>query len=429
MRARTVAAVLVLCGALVTVAAVGFGTTMASGDLTEQWVSETARDTEFNHHAVGVGPNGDVVVAPVAELPRDEIEMTDTSCALVRLDPADGETTWRTGVPAEDCFTHALTEPEIGDVDGDGTLEVLVSTTEHALVAYSATDGDEEWRVPLSNYGYGRPTIGNVTAAPGPEVVTSDITGGLVVAHGNGTVAWRANLSATGLSVRSVWTAPTVGDMDADGDPEVLVGTDGGTVLLAADGTVEWTRADGAEYLATAQVDDDPATEVFTAAAGAVRAYDGTGDREWTRSLTNARIRTVGDADGDGAAELFAGRPDGAVVALDAATGDTEWTTTVDTGDATVASPVLGDLTGDGDTELVVAARTGTVAVLDPASGAELAAYERSVPVFTFPTLADVDGDDGAEILVRYGDGRVVALDYAAPAGGSLRLGQHARTT
>lgn len=34
--------------------------------LTETWVSDTARENEVNHHAVGVGPEGGVV-APVAE--------------------------------------------------------------------------------------------------------------------------------------------------------------------------------------------------------------------------------------------------------------------------------------------------------------------------------------------------------------------------
>ena len=55
---------------------------------------------------------------------------------------------------------------------------------------------------------------------------------------------------------------------------------------------------------------------------------------------------------------------------------------------------------------------SGTVAVLDPNTGAELALYERTVPVWTFPTVHDIDDDGAAEILVRYGDGRVVALEY-----------------
>lgn len=410
MRPRTAALlvgfVVVLGGLLV----YGLGVSSSGGDLVVVWVSDTPRDNEVNHHAVGVGPDGRVIVAPVAAVPYGDTRITDTSCALVRLAPRDGAVVWRTGIPADDCFTHALTQPAIEDVDGDGRLEVVASTTEDALVAYGARTGGEEWRVPLTTYGYGRPTVANVTPDPGLEVVTSDIDGNVVVARGNGSVAWRVALNAT------VWEAPIVADFDADGRPEVLVGTNRGPVLLTAGGDVAWRRGGGATYTATAQADDDPAVEAFTAGTSAVRAYDGdSGAREWMRSITAGRIRETTDGDGDGRVELYVGRADGEVLALDVRSGETEWSTTISRGDdATVPPPTLGDVNGDGRPEVVAVANDGTVAVLDAGSGAELAAYERSVPVWTFATPVDIDGDGRAEILVRYGDGRVVALDYAS---------------
>jgi len=146
-----------ISGVLVALALVGLGFS-SGGELTERWVSETPRDNEVNHHAVGVGPEGKVIVAPVAEVPNSDIPLTDTSCALVRLTPENGSSLWRTGMPSDDCFTHALTEPAIEDVDSDGELEVIVSSTEDAVIAYSAESGTEKWRAPLHTYGYGRPT-------------------------------------------------------------------------------------------------------------------------------------------------------------------------------------------------------------------------------------------------------------------------------
>lgn len=185
MRPRTglvIAGLIVIFGGLVV-----FGLVVSSGGtLSEAWVSDTPRDNQVNHHAVGVGPDGNVIVVPVAEVPHSDVPITNTSCALVHLAPDNGSAVWRTGMPAADCFTHALTEPAIEDIDGDGTLKVVVSTTENALITYDARTGIEEWRVPLTTYGYGRPTIGNVTAPAGPEVVTSDISGGIVVAHETG---------------------------------------------------------------------------------------------------------------------------------------------------------------------------------------------------------------------------------------------------
>ncbi|MFB6298542.1 MAG: PQQ-binding-like beta-propeller repeat protein [Salinirussus sp.] len=413
MRSRTLAVLFALFAALGGVVILG-ASQPAPGSLTETWVSDTPRENRVNHHAVGVGPAGEVVVAPVAELPGGGVSLTDTSCALVRLDPADGSTLWRRGVPATDCFTHALTEPALADVDGDGGLEVAVSTTEEALVVRDAATGAEQWRVPLSTYGYGRPTVANLTAAPGPEVVTSDIDATVVAATADGSTLWRRPLNATAWQHPAVWAAPLVDDFDADDQPEVLVGTNRGPAVLGADGSVEWRRNGSATYVATARVDADPAVEVFTAGAAAIRAYDGaSGNLTWARELPNGRIRTAADGDADGTVEVYVGQVGGTVLALNARTGATEWSTTVAAGDdVTVPPPTLGDVDGDGRSEVVAATSAGIVSVLDPASGAEIGAYGRDVPVWTFPTPADTDGDGTAEVLVRYGDGRVVALSY-----------------
>jgi outer membrane protein assembly factor BamB len=314
-------------------------------------------------------------------------------------------------MPAEDCFTHALTEPAVTDVDGDGSLVAVVASTEGALVVHDVADGREEWRVPLDTYGYGRPTVANLTPAPGREVIAVDVDGGVVVATGDGSVAWRRD-ATEGWDNPAVWVAPVVADVDADGAREVVVGANRGLVVLGADGTVERRVEGPGTYLAAADVDDDPAVELLTAGTGTVRATDGaTGETEWSRAIEGARLATAADGDGDGATELYLGRPTGAVTALDGATGETEWSTTV--ASEVVVSPVLGDVDGDGAAEVVAVTNGGTVVVLG-ADGRELAAYERSVPVWTFPTLADLDDDGAAEVLVRYGDGRVVALSYEA---------------
>ncbi|MFC7251817.1 PQQ-binding-like beta-propeller repeat protein [Halomicroarcula sp. GCM10025324] len=337
MRPRTGLGLVVVFVALVALVVFGLGLA-GGGELTEQWVSDTPRDNRVNHHAVGVGPEGEVIVAPVAEVPNSDAPITNTSCALVRLDPADGSTMWRTGVPAEACFTHALTEPAIEDVDSDGTLEVIVSSTEDALVAYSAANGAEEWRVSLPTYGYGRPTVANVTPAAAREIVTSDIEGNVAVVHGNGTVAWRTALNDTQWSRASVWGEPVVGDVDGDSEPDVFLGTSRGPVLLSAQGAVKWQRNGSATTFASAQVDDDPAVELFTGGTSELRAYDGeTGDTEWRRDLTNTRIKMASDGDGDGTPELYVGQS-GRFLALDAQSGETEWSTTVSENDDATAT-------------------------------------------------------------------------------------------
>jgi outer membrane protein assembly factor BamB len=411
MRRQTGLALAAVFGLLALVVVVGVGFT-PSGELTEQWVSDTPRENEINHHGVGIGPAGDVIVAPVAEVPYADVPITNSSCELVRLDPDTGSTVWEVGMPAEDCYTHALTEPTIEDIDDDGELEVVVSSTENALITYDAETGSEEWRVPLSTYGYGRPTVANVTPALGPEIVTSDIEGGVVVVDGDGMVEWRAMLNAT-QSNPSVWLAPLVDDFNADGSPEVLLASSNGPVLLSSDGDVKWQSDGAANYLAVAQVDDDPESEVFATGRSAVRSYGVGGELAWERDLSNSRFKTALDGDGDGTVELYVGRIGGRLLALDATTGDTEWSTRLSTNDeAMVQPPVLADVDGETGQEIVTVIETGTVVVVDPDTGSERARYERDVPVWTAPSVADINDDGRNEIIVRYGDGRVIRLDY-----------------
>lgn len=423
MRFRTAVAIVAL-GALlgaVVVAGLGVvdpGVAFGGGSLETVWLSDTPRENVRNHHAVGVGPASRVVVAPVTEVPGDDVAMTNRSCALVRLARADGTVVWRTPTPAESCFSHALTEPAIADVDGDGDLEAAVASTEDALVIHDAETGTEEWRVPLSTYGYGRPTVAGHGPAAG--LVASDIGGTVVRVSGDGTVRWRENLSRDVDRPLSVTDAPRVADVTGDGDREVVVGYNRGLVVLDGDGGRVWTRSGPATYVATGPAGDAGGRTVVTAYYRSVQAFDGaTGDLLWRRNLTNGRIRDVTDADGDGAPEVLVGRVGGDVLALDAASGATEWSSTLAVGEGVIVPPpVAADVDGDGREEVVAASEAGRVAVLDAATGEELAAYRRDVPVWTYVTPADLDGDGDAEVLVRYGDGRVAALDYAE--GGSV---------
>ena len=413
MRFRTGVALVVLLTGLV--AAVAVGVSGGGGALSETWVSDTARQNEVNHHAVGVGPRGEVVVAPVAAVPNAEPIGPD-SCSLVRLRPSDGAVQWRWSVPADACFTHALTQPTVADVDGDGGLEGAASTTEDALVVLDAATGTEQWRVPLSTYGYGQPSVGNVTGGPGLELVTSDIGGTVVLAHGNGSTGWTARTNMT------VWARPWLTDVDGDGARDVVVGGGDGVVAFNGDGTDLW-RADVHATEVTVAETDDGAT-VLAGDLRTLTALDGaTGDRRWNLTVSGTpRIHATGDADGDGTTEVYAGVADNTVVAVDVATGEVEWETPLGGGERqSMFAPVLGDVDGDGTTDVVTVTNDGTVVVLDGETGAERAAYERDVRIWTFATTADLDGDGDDEILVRYGDGRVVRLDWTSGAGAPLQ--------
>lgn len=411
MRAPTLLLVAALLFGLVGAGFYALVETSPSGTLSEQWVSDTSRTYQQNHHPVMAAEFGDetVIVAPINELSTTG-GLSDTSCALVRLDPSSGETEWRAGVPAENCTSHALTEPAIDDVDGDGTPEVLSATGDERLVAHDADTGAERWRHPTTSLGYGKPATADLLPGGGREVVVVDLRGGLFVVRANGTTAWQRDLD------ESTWADPQVADFDGDGDPEVAVGTGGAVSLYEADGELVWERDRSARFLTTGQADDGGPPELFVASTGDVYALDGAEGRTvWSREFdTVAKLHAVGDGDEDGTDEVYPGLSGGTVRALDATDGSGEWSTQFPGENRITPPPTLGDVGGDSSPELVIGTQEGAVYALDPASGEPLASYEREIPVWTYPVLADVDDDPDDEILVTFGDGRVAALSFDA---------------
>lgn len=410
MRTRTFAAVLGLLFVLFFVLVVGGLSAVGDGGtLTEQWVSETSRNLQANHHPVAVAESEDatIVVAPINELSTTE-GLTDTSCSLVRLDPSTGAAQWRAGLPAANCTNHAFTGPVIADIDEDRTEEVLVATGDQALVAYDAETGAEKWRHRISTLGYSEPAVADLLPADGKEVVVADIRGNVSVVYANGTTAWLRNHST------STWANPQVADFDGDESTEIAIGTGEAISLYEADGSLAWRTDTPAGWLTTGQADDDPAPELFVANQGEVFALGGDdGARTWSRSFdTIATLHDVEDADGDGDPELYVGLSGGTVRALDASDGTNEWSTELPGDNPVMPPPTVGDVDGDGSAEIVATAQEGAVYVLDPASGDQRATYEREVSIRTYPALADIDDDGDEEILVMYGDGRVAALSF-----------------
>ncbi|MDS0296246.1 PQQ-binding-like beta-propeller repeat protein [Halogeometricum luteum] len=410
MRTATVLVILAVAAALLGVVGYGLlGDGLGGEGFSATWTSDTGRDIAANHHAVAVG--GGSVYAPISGEDRSG------NCALVALDAADGSTLWSDGVPAANCTLHSVADPTLADVDGDGTTEVVATSTERVVLGFDAAGGEEEFRYDLSAYGYTKPVVADLAASPGRELVVVDVRGTAFVFSADGETLWTHEFG------EEVWAQPAVADFDGDGRPELLAaGRSGGAVLFAGDGTVEWRSEvvtnDAITWGATGQTDGDPALEaVFSTVDGAVVAVDGaSGEVEWRDSHDEfAAVHALGDGDGDGDAEVYVTTRDGRFRALDAAAGTEEWTTDVVTERVQMMPPpTLGEVDGDDGLELVVAGNDGGVTLLNAEDGSVAGSYARESPIYTHATLADADDDGRAEAFVMYGDGRVVRLDYGA---------------
>jgi outer membrane protein assembly factor BamB len=388
------------------------GGTVVSGTLSEQWVSDTARDIEGNHHAPAVG---NVNGSPTVYAPISASAGTD-GCGLVALHGENGTQRWEYQVPPDNCTIHSVADPTLADFDDDGTTEVLAATTEQAVAAYHPVTGEEEFRHDLSSYGYTKPVVADLTGDDTPEVVVVDVRGTVFALESNGTERWTDRLDSY------TWAQPSIADFTGDGENEVVVGVRSGTLrLYGADGTVRWNVTntfDGAiTWITTADVKDRSGTDVVVGTTeGTVALVTGTDGRVvWEHDFGEyAAVHAVGDGDSDGTKEVYAVARDGDLRSVRATDGTVEWTTTLTTADVQMTPPPsIGDLDDDEEPELVAVTNDGVVSVIDPDSGEVLDSYERDVTIFTHPTLADADGDGVPEPYVIYGDGRVVAFSFS----------------
>ncbi|MEO0325697.1 MAG: FG-GAP-like repeat-containing protein [Myxococcota bacterium] len=341
---------------------------------------------------------------------------SDQSGILRIVDPRTDTTTSYPPVEGETGVLEATSNLAVGDLDGDGRNEIVGLGPSAATFAFRS-DGTLWWigalpRAPdrgtlLRSIG-GGPTIADLDADGNPEV----IVGRGVLNGEDGSVAWDADDEYWTGNNELLGPMNCVADIDDDGLQEVIAGP----TVFEHDGVLKWHQPsipDGFCAIAD-MIEDQPGPEIVMVSTGQLRILDRDDGTELYRRALEGRgpqiiggAPTVADFDGDGDPEI--GVAHGTAYAVyDQACDERDarcagegvlWREDTRDGSSAGTGSSVFDFNGDGRAEVIYNDEVN-FRVYDGLTGRVLFQQRNSSRTrIENPTIADVDNDGDAEII------------------------------
>jgi hypothetical protein len=360
-------------------------------------------------------------------------QYSDTGVAFVRaLDGKTGAEKWPAAAEAylDANQVNPRATPAVGDLDGDGTIEIVALARTGGVIAFRA-DGSVRSRSVLADgtTAYkGSFNSGTVALADMDADGKSEVIVGGVVLDSNLKVISGVGREHAGENAAGYGAVSIVADVDDDGKQDVVTGK----AAWKMDGTVIWSQStlnDG--YPAIADFDADGKPELVVVSRGTIRVQNAaTGALLATLTMPgsgNGGPPTIADFDADGVMEMssangskysvfeYTSKPTPAL--------SVRWSASTQDLSSNVTGSSVFDFEGDGSAEVVYgdecyvrvySGKDGTVLFQAPSTSATIHEY---------PVLVDVDGDGNTEFVVVSNDANHVSGGVTCPTGVTPRHG------
>jgi outer membrane protein assembly factor BamB len=324
-----------------------------------------------------------------------------------------------------DLKTPVYSDLVTGDINNDGSPEIVLKTSSEELVALSS-DGKKLWGFPMDEgtdihrlflddesvaVVTSCPVLADINADGKDEIIVGSSNGRLYCLTGEGSRLW--DFHAEG----AVHSSAAVADIDGDGKPEIVFGADDHMVYcLDMNGTKIWSFECGLEVqsgIAVADIDNDGQKEIiFGSNDNNIYALRSNGDLLWkyeTFGPISGRPQ-VGDLHNDGKAKIVVGSHDGRVYVLKG-NGNLEWK--YSTHGRIVSEVALADLNFDKKLEIVATslAQEENVVVLSNTKDA-IGTFTAGFWVAGAAKIADLDKDGNLEIIFGSYDHHLYVLKF-----------------
>lgn len=389
----------------------------------------------------------DVVIVTSKNGPGADSDFGDSDPAFVRLlDGKTGVEKWGAAVDAyadgtggrPDYRANPRGTPAVGDLDGDGTLEIVVPRRSGGVLAFRANgsllwastraDGTTPYTSAFDSITVALADLDNDGKA---EVVLGGVVldhlGRLVTNASIGREAWGGNDASYG----AVSIVADVDGVAATTAQHVVTGNR----AIRKDGTFVWdvsaTVPDG--YPAISDLDEDGTPELVVVGAGQLRVQNALTGAVLAQLALPGSGRggppTVADFDRDGRMEIAAANGTAySVFEYDPAATprlSVKWSKPTQDGSSNVTGSSVFDFEGDGAAEVLYNDEC-YARVYKGTDGTELFRVPNSsATIHEYPVLVDVDADNNTELVIVANDRNHLhgGLSCAYPAGVTPRRG------